>query len=107
MKEIKGLFGKRIKELRQNLGLSQEELAERAEISSRYLSRVEMGQQFPSIDTLVKLANALNVELKDFFEFAHEIPNVRELKETLDGLLKEADEDRLRLLVKVVRAVVR
>ena len=107
MKEIKELFGKRIKELRRNLGLSQEELAEKAEISSRYLSRVEMGQQFPSIDTLVKLAKALNVELKDFFEFAHETPNPRELKEILDGLLKEADEDKLRLLVKVVRAVVR
>ena len=107
MKEIKILFGKRMKELRKNLGLSQEELAERAYISSKYLSRIEMGQHFPSIDTLVKLANALNVELKDFFEFAHEATDTRELREILNGLLKQVDGDKLRLLVKVTRAVVK
>ena len=107
MEEIKKLFGMRIKELRKNLGLSQEELAEKAEITSKYLSRVEMGQHFPSIDTLVKLANVLNVELKDFFEFTHETPSTRELKAILNSLIKEADKDKMRLLVKVVRAVVK
>ena len=107
MMKVKTLFGMRIKELRKNSGLSQEELAEQVEISSKYLSRVEMGQHFPSIDTLVKLADVLNVELKDFFEFTHETPNPRELKGILNSLLKEADKDKLRLLVKVVRAVVK
>lgn len=107
MKEIKTLFGMRIKELRKNMGLSQEKLAEKVEISSKYLSRVEMGQHFPSIDTLVKLADVLNIELKDFFEFAHGTPSPRELKAILNSLVKEADKDKLRLLVKVVRAVVK
>ncbi len=96
-----------MKELRKELGLSQDELAEKTNISSKYLSRIETGQHFPSINTLVKLANALNGELKDFFEFAHETPNTRELKEILNGLINEADEDKLRLLVKVTRAVVK
>ncbi len=107
VKEIKTLFGIRVKELRKNRGLSQEELAEKTDISSKYLSRVEMGQHFPSIDTLESLAKALQVELKDFFEFAHEAKSSRELRETLSGMLKEADEEKLRLLVKIVRAVVR
>jgi len=64
-----------------------------------------MGYSFPSLDTLEKLAVALNVELKDLFEFAHKVPNLRELKETLNALLEQADEERLRLLVKVVRAL--
>src|SRR3989337_891314 len=67
VKETKTLFGKRVRALRKNKGLSQEELAEKTDISSKYLSRVEMGQHFPSIDTLDKLANALKVDLKDFF----------------------------------------
>ncbi len=107
MKEIKTLFGKRVRELRKNMGFSQEDLAEKTDISSKYLSRVEMGQHFPSIDTLDRLANALKVELKDFFEFAHEARSSRELREVLSGMLKEADEEKLRLLVKIVRVVIR
>ncbi len=107
MKDVKRLFGMRMKELRKNRRLSQEELAEKADISSKYLSRVEMGQHFPSLDVLIKLANVLNVELKDFFEFAHEAKSSKELKEALSSLLKEAGEEKLRFLVKLIRAVVR
>ena len=106
MKELK-LFGMRIKELRTSRKLSQERLAEKAGISSKYLSRIEMGQHFPSIDILTKLANALNVELKDFFEFAHKAKNARELKRSLNDLLNEANEEKLRLVVKVLRAMLR
>jgi transcriptional regulator with XRE-family HTH domain len=107
MKEIMVLFGMRIKELRKNEGLSQEELAERVNISSKYLSRIEMGQHFPSIDTLVRLADVLNVELKDFFEFAHETNDPKELKRTLEVIVHEADKEKLRLLVKIARAITR
>ncbi|MBI5750435.1 MAG: helix-turn-helix transcriptional regulator [Nitrospinae bacterium] len=107
MKEIMTLFGMRIKELRKNKGLSQEEVAEKVNISSKYLSRIEMGQHFPSIDTLVNLADVLKVELKDFFEFAHETDDPKELKRIMDGILQEADRDKLKLLVKVARAMVR
>ena len=106
-KEIMILFGMRIKELRKNKGLSQEEAAEKINISSKYLSRIEMGQHFPSIDTLVNLADVLNVELKDFFEFAHETSDPKELKRIMDGILREVDRDKLKLLVKVARAMVR
>ena len=107
MKEIMTLFGMRIKELRKNKGLSQEEVAEKVNISSKYLSRIEMGQHFPSIDTLVNLADVLKVELKDFFEFAHETDDPKELKRIMDGILQEADRDKLKLLVKVAKAMVR
>lgn len=106
MNELK-LFGMRIKELRVVRKLSQERLSKKAEISSKYMSRIEMGQHFPSFDILTKLANALNVEIKDFFEFAHEAKNVKELKETISKLLKETDEEKLRLVVKILRGVLR
>ena len=66
-----------------------------------------MGQQFPSINVITKLANALQVELKDFFEFDNEVRNTKELKEIISVLLKETDEERLRIAVKVLRALVR
>ena len=106
MKELK-LFGMRMKELRAARNLSQEQLAEKSGISPKYMSRIEMGLHFPSFDIITKLANALQVEVKDFFEFAHEAKNTKELKEMISSLLKEADDERLRLAVKVLRALVR
>lgn len=49
----------------------------------------------------------IKVELKDFFEFAHETDDPKELKRIMDGILQEADRDKLKLLVKVARAMVR
>ena len=107
METTKKLLGCRIKELRKLRKLSQEELAEKVDIDPKHLSRIEVGRSFPSLDTLERLANVLSMELKDFFEFSHETPSPQELKKTLNSLLKETDEERLRLLVKIVRAVVR
>lgn len=101
------LFGMRMKELRIVKNLSQELLANKAGISPKYMSRIEMGLHFPSFDIIVKLANALQVEVKDFFEFAHEAKNVKDLKEIIRDLLNEADVERLRLAVKVLRALMR
>lgn len=106
MKELK-LFGMRIKDLRMVRKLSQEQLAKRADISSKYMSRIEMGQHYPSFDILKKLANALNVDLKDFFEFTHVGKNIKELRRIISELLKDADEERLRLVVKILRGVLR
>lgn len=101
------MFGMRMKELRAARNLSQEQLAEKSGISPKYMSRIEMGLHFPSFDIITKFANALQVEVKDFFEFALEAKNTRELREMISSLLKEVDDVRLRLAVKVLRALVR
>jgi len=102
----KRLIGLRIKELRKSKGLSQEELAERAETSPNYLSRMERGTENPTLDMLIKLANALEVEMWEMFDFGHEV-SLKELRETMGRFLKELDEDKLRMSVKLLRAVVR
>ena len=50
-----------IKERREQLGISQKELAERAKISQSFLCDIEQGRCKPSIDTAVKLAQVLDV----------------------------------------------
>ncbi|MBI5185950.1 MAG: helix-turn-helix domain-containing protein [Nitrospinae bacterium] len=106
-KSSKELLGARIKELRKAKKLSQEQLSEKVGIDPKHLSRIEVGRGFPSLDTLEKLATALAVELKDFFEFAHSTKNKKELRESLCSLANEADEEKLRLAVKILRALVR
>lgn len=67
--DIKLLLGKRVKELRNKLHISQEELADRARLDRTYITGVERGRRNISIVNIEKLAVALNISLKDFFDF--------------------------------------
>jgi len=102
----KKLVGKRIQELRKKHGISQEQTAEKADISPNYLSRIECGKENPTLDMLIKLSNALDVEMREMFDFGH-VPGRKELKDSLQTFLKTADEPTLRLAVKIIRAVAR
>ena len=57
-----------IKERREQLGISQKELAEKADISQSFLCDIEQGRSKPSIDTAVKLADALDISDIKVFE---------------------------------------
>lgn len=67
--DIKILVGKRVKELRNRLGVSQEELADLAGLDRTYITSVECGKRNISIVNIEKLTVALKVTLKEFFDF--------------------------------------
>lgn len=54
-------LGKRVRELRRSMGLTQEVLAEKCGISASFLGHIERGTRVASIETLVCLCNTLNV----------------------------------------------
>lgn len=60
-------IGNKLKELRIEKGLTQEELADRAELSKGFISQIERDLTSPSIATLVDLLQCLGTTLKDFF----------------------------------------
>ena len=64
---IKARFGHRPRELRQALGISQEELAFRAGLHRTYVSSAERGQRNVSLVNLEKLSEALEIEIADLF----------------------------------------
>jgi CheY-like chemotaxis protein len=66
--ELKLLLGNAIKEQRSALGISQEELAARAGLHRTYVSEVERGERNPSIASIEKLAQALEVSFTSLFE---------------------------------------
>ena len=57
----KNYLSKRLKELRNQKGMSQETLAEESGLSLRTIQRIENGRSNPTGDTLKRLSNALNV----------------------------------------------
>ena len=67
--DIKLSVGKRVKELRNKLGISQEELADLAGLDRTYITSVECGRRNISIVNIEKLAKALKVSLAVFFTF--------------------------------------
>jgi transcriptional regulator with XRE-family HTH domain len=60
-------IGSKIKELRLKLDLTQEELADRCELTKGFISQVENDLASPSIATLADILNILGTSLKDFF----------------------------------------
>ena len=61
MEDLRPKFGARVRALRTALGLSQEKVAERAELTSVYLSGIERGLRNPGLNTIGSLARALGV----------------------------------------------
>lgn len=61
-------IGEKIKRLRVTNNLTQEELAERTELSKGFISQVERNLASPSIQTLVDILEALGTNLTDFFQ---------------------------------------
>lgn len=59
------LLGETLRALRAKASFSQEVLAEKADLSAIFISRVERGKESPSVDSLVKLAKALKVRVRD------------------------------------------
>lgn len=69
---IKEQVGNRIKELRNVLGISQEELGFRSGVHRTYIASLEVGKRNISIVTLEKIVKALEISLSDFFNFTEE-----------------------------------
>lgn len=60
-------FGARLREVRQQQRLTQEQLAEKASLSLNFLNLIERGQRGPSFDSLERLARALKRPVAELF----------------------------------------
>jgi len=101
---MKKLLGKRIKEIRNKRGLTQERLAELVEINTPNISYIENGKFYPSYETFVGLVNALEIEPQELFAFDNMTKTPDELKnEMMEAFSK--DENLLRLVYKIYRAI--
>lgn len=100
----KKLLGRRISQMRKKCGLSQEKLAELLNIDPNSVSRIECGVHYPSLDTLEKISNILNVEMGDFF-LNKNTDTVRDMRTFLIQAVLDAGEEKLDEVVRAVRKV--
>jgi len=66
-KNIYRILGKRIREIREKIGVTQEKLAFKAKISPSFLSHVERGTKKASLETMKRIADALGVPVQSLF----------------------------------------
>ena len=100
----KQMIGARIKEIRNKKGLTQEQLSEKMEINPKYLSSIERGNENPTLNTLIKLSESLEVDLSEIFSFI-QIEDPGERKSMITSLLDEADNEQLKVAFRVLSAV--
>lgn len=62
-------LGKRIKKFRREKKLTQEQLADRVRVTPKYVQYLESAKRIPSLKLLYKIAHALNIKVKDLFQF--------------------------------------
>lgn len=62
-------IGKRIKYIREKKNRTQEKLAEKSGLSLDYIGKIEVSINKPGLKSLIKIANALDIHIKELFNF--------------------------------------
>jgi transcriptional regulator with XRE-family HTH domain len=82
-------FGRAVRDARQALGISQEELAARCELHRTYVAGVERGIRNPSLKSIAKIANGLGLSASLLFERVESVSRER-------GATREQENRRVR-----------
>lgn len=104
MSDIAVLVGHNIRRIRQSRGISQENLALKADMNPSYVGQVERGEKSPTIDSLEKIARGLDVDLEVLFRFNPKI-EVREMTylKKIDFMLKSRTEEEQDTVYRFVK----
>lgn len=68
MQDWREVVGRNVRRLRENRGMTQEQLAFEARIDLTYVGGIERGRRNPSLMVMVRLADALEAELKELLK---------------------------------------
>jgi len=96
-------FAKKVAYLRNEKHITQAKLAELVGYSPNHISKLESARTYPSFDLIVKIANALNINMRDFFDYEYDSNNNNgQIKNKLDPLLCKLDTKELNYVYKSV-----
>ncbi|WAC07852.1 MAG: helix-turn-helix transcriptional regulator [Thermodesulfobacteriota bacterium] len=105
MSDIKAILGARIRKLRKERRLSQEALAEKANLHYTFIGEVERGEKNISLVSLEKLAKALEVTLIDLFDLPELKERPNDFKKKLTQEIKGFDDETAGALLKLIKTI--
>ncbi len=97
-------LGKRIRDARKALNLTQEEASERCDITSSYYGNLERGDKKMSVETLVKLSEGLGVSV-DSLLYGDDSREKKLLADVMAKVKKEADMGQFEKYLMIMEAV--
>ena len=97
------VIGKKLKEQRKRLGLSQAELAEKLDIHEKQVYRIEIGKNSPSILTVLKMVQILKMDIRVLD--ADNIQNFNPIKDEIYALLEDSTDEELVLYRNVIQTI--
>ncbi|MEI8129235.1 MAG: helix-turn-helix transcriptional regulator [bacterium] len=97
-------FGARIKELREEQGLTQENLAENIGVEYQTINRIENGVYFTNYNNLENLAKTFNVSIDELFNYSHLNKKPSLIKE-INIFLENSAPKELEFIYKFIRAL--
>lgn len=99
-------LGKRIKELRKAAALSQDQAAEQAGISGKYLGEIERGEVNVSVAILASLAEAFGTDLSALLSFGHHGTR-KELQDSIFKQVTSASDEDICLIYRILNTVLK
>ena len=87
-------LGERLFQYRNSINMSQEKLAEKIEISVRYVSDIEQDRAKPSYEVLIKICNLFNIGINQIFSKYLKITENKTLEYTISGYDKLSEKDK-------------
>jgi transcriptional regulator with XRE-family HTH domain len=94
------LFAKKLKKLRKKRHLTLEKISELTDVSPNHILKLEGGRANPSFSLISRLSEALNVEIKELFNFDDLQPESY-IKDEFLKLINFSDEKHLQTLYKI------
>lgn len=95
----------RIKQLRKQKGLTQEQLSLESDLDIKYINKLENYRFSPKIETLEKIMDTLDINYSDFFEFENltDFTLVDELLNNLSTLSQEERQQKLLAIIQLLK----
>ena len=94
-----------IKALRESKGFTQEQLAEKADISVSHLAKIETHNRAMGMKTYIKLLMALDIPIKEHFTYMSMAKRETQLKEKIWYLVQDCDERETILLLYSIKGI--
>lgn len=100
--KLTDFLGEQVKSRRKALGLSQEEFAEKSGVSMALVSEIERGVANPTLSTLEKISQHLDVQAAQLIDTEGYIGNNKNIKDTLHESLEHLDTKQIKIILSIL-----
>ena len=97
-------LGRRIREERQKLNLTQEKLSESIGVTTTYIGQIERGERCPTLDTLINISNSLGVSI-DYLLHESVSPSSSTMNNLWLQLTKDLSDDEQETIIELVKVI--